>query len=196
MSAASITLTASTSAGKTTQEVSRTRARARVHPSSSPCMFCGYSDDARAGVRVFSTPHGWYLCGRRARQPTLADVSRSATAAMLTVKRAQYMSVMYFECSNTHPGALSRSQWQCCRQLARARPPTAHKCTCPSKPSAGKAVPTLMLVLRVPSPTFASRRGSQAYRPPVVRFGPLPPQTRPSSSRLYYHMGDHMQDWH
>ena len=67
-------------------------------------MCCGYSDDARAGVRVFSTTHGWYLCGRRARQPTLADVSKSATAAMLTVKRAQYMSVMYVECSNTHPG--------------------------------------------------------------------------------------------
>ena len=67
-------------------------------------MCCGYSDDARAGVRASSTPHGWYLCRRHVRQPTLADVSKSAPAATLTITYAQNMSVMYVECSNTHMG--------------------------------------------------------------------------------------------
>ena len=96
-------------------------------------MCCGYSDDARAGVRASSTPHGWYLCGQHVRQPTLADVSESAPAATLTITYAQNMSVMYVECSNIHLGPFQgpngRSPWQCCKQLARARPPTAHKCT-------------------------------------------------------------------
>ena len=109
MSAASVALTANSSAGNSIQEVSRTRAKARVHPSISLCMCRGNSDNARAGVRASSTPRGWYLCSQHMRQLTLqavssscqfklsvqvADVSKSALAAMLSIKHAQYISVM------------------------------------------------------------------------------------------------------